>query len=666
MSDPKATSAAAQTVNLLKKKLLLESKKRQLLAEKQTKTLEALRVSKQALGSVKEDLLKYKTAYVRLRKQQAGQTDTGRTSALESEVARLESDLSKAQERMSKTLALLKESKEEAKDARARLREVERTQRMEIAPSSDDTRLLQAKREIAKLQDEVQAARDEARQSAEEIAERDSEIASLQGQLSERSSQLASAARSGHSEGELAAAQLESAQRALAKEVETSNALMVELESANAEIARLDGELSQAKASLATAESSRQQQTEKLLELAATLNQLQDSHSRNRTHDSEEIEELRRRISEQQAELELKQRDFDELSANLDETEKLQATLSKEHEETLLKLWDLEERLKSGDSEQGALVGALESEITELKTARTETQQQISELEKALSTARREAAQASTPALVKPEEFEEAQTRIADLEMRLLTLSGRLDEESAKALAANSAKEALSVQVASLKEALAQSKLSRPPGALPESSASPDGRVKQLEEQLMETRTRLLSFHNEMDEVDQARLQALARVTEQDRELAEKDQLLAASHAQVGQIENLVSMMEQKEKTAEHQLQAMRQQLAEMLEENMSLKEENQNQSARIQAAERASDNNDEKISLLRRRQENTVESLERAKEELTEARTRALQAMARSDEAEKKSRAAAEEIKSMRRKLDRLQERVAELEMLG
>ena len=125
-------------------------------------------------------------------------------------------------------------------------------------------------------------------------------------------------------------------------------------------------------------------------------------------------------------------------------------------------------------------------------------------------------------------------------------------------------------------------------------------------------------------------------------------------------------MMEQKEKTAEHQLQALRQQLADMLEENTSLKEENQNQSARIQTAERASDNNDEKISLLRRRQENTVEALERAKEELTEARTRALQAMARSDEADKKSRAAAEEIKSMRRKLDRLQERVAELEMLS
>ncbi len=663
------SDAAAQTVSLLKQKLVLENKKRQLLAEKQAKTLEALKANKQALATVKEDLLKYKTAYVRLRKQNAGLVDTARTAALEQEVARLEAELSKAQERMTKSLGLLKESKAEAKDARARLREFERNQRIELATGGDDARLLQARQEIQNLRTEVQAARDEARQSAEEIAERDGDIANLQGQLSERSSQLASAARSGHSEGELAAAQLESAQRALAKEVETSNALMTELESANSEIARLDSELSKSKASLTAAESSRQQQAEKLLEVADALNQVQETNSRTRSAGGEEIEELRQRIAEQQSEIDQRTQDVEELSASLDETEKLQASLSKEHEETLLKLWDLEERLKRGDSELGALVGVLETEIAELKATRSELQQQVSKLEKNLESALQatvEAGSTDRSDSSNSEELKEAQNRIADLEMRLLTLSGRLDEESAKLLAATSAKEALTVQLSSLKESLAQSAQADIVAEAATTSGGSDARVKQLEEQLMETRTRLLSSHNEMDEVDQARLHALARVTEQDRELAEKDQYLAASHAQVGQLENLVAMMEQKEKTAEHQLQALRQQLADMLEENTSLKEENQNQSARIQTAERASDNNDEKISLLRRRQENTVEALERAKEELTEARTRALQAMARSDEADKKSRAAAEEIKSMRRKLDRLQERVAELEMLS
>ena len=117
----------------------------------------------------------------------------------------------------------------------------------------------------------------------------------------------------------------------------------------------------------------------------------------------------------------------------------------------------------------------------------------------------------------------------------------------------------------------------------------------------------------------------------------------------------------------------MRRQITELLEENGRLKEEVNEKSGRLKNVERSFEETDESLVNIRRRYETTKEALELNKSQLTEARNRALLNLTRAEEAEKKfsradhsAKVTAEENKVLKRRLERLQERVAELEMLS
>ena len=182
----------------------------------------------------------------------------------------------------------------------------------------------------------------------------------------------------------------------------------------------------------------------------------------------------------------------------------------------------------------------------------------------------------------------------------------------------------------------------------------------------METRSRLLSFHNEMEAVEQAK----ASVEQRNQEL-EKE--LEYSGSQMQQLEDLISLLEQKEETHMRQLAAMRRQITELLEDNGRLKEEINEKSGRLKNVERSYEETDESLANIKRRYETTKDALELNKSQLTEARNRALLNLGRAEDAEKKaseavsqSKVIAEENKVLKRRLERLQERVAELEMLS
>ena len=91
-----------------------------------------------------------------------------------------------------------------------------------------------------------------------------------------------------------------------------------------------------------------------------------------------------------------------------------------------------------------------------------------------------------------------------------------------------------------------------------------------------------------------------------------------------------------------------------------------------MKSVERSFEETDESLSNIRRRYETTKEALELNKSQLTEARNRALLSMTRAEEAEKKfskadrdAKVVAEENKVLKRRVGRMQERIAELEML-
>ena len=88
---------------------------------------------------------------------------------------------------------------------------------------------------------------------------------------------------------------------------------------------------------------------------------------------------------------------------------------------------------------------------------------------------------------------------------------------------------------------------------------------------------------------------------------------------------------------------------------------------------ERSFEETDESLANIRRRYETTKEALELNKSQLTEARNRALLNLTRAEEAEKRfskadhdAKVVAEESEVLKRRMGRLQERVAELEMLS
>jgi chromosome segregation ATPase len=712
------TTTKVSTTLLLKKKLLLATKQKKLLAEKQERTLDALKLSTRALKVVKLKLVKYQKAYLILKKrsQAAPVVDTSKVASLEAELARLEADLAKANERMSKTLGLLKESKTETKDARSRLREVERAVREGAGDSAalevKDNQIAALRAEVGKLKQqlteaassrqaeeslasleaeleatrqEVLALQDEGRATAEEIADRDTEIAELQNQISELGGRLAELSLgAGDAQAANTAAtenlrsQLESAKKSLAKEVAASTAFMAELESANAETAKLSKDLSKTKEALSKAELTRQQQQEKLTQLAEAFAQLQDAHSRSRFTGGEDLEDALSQVAELQGTLLEESARNTELELAAEQAEKRLAAREKEHEEVLLKLWDLEERIKSQGGDLEGALGAKEAEIAEMKKARAALEESLAtaetEREKALARlneSRDEASRLEAEHREKTAEFEQNRSRITELEMKVLTLSQKADEDVAKVAAATSAQENLAEELAALKarntelETRVGAANDEDPNREPAEAraAKAEARLKNVEEQLVDTRSRLLSSHNEMDEIDQARLSAVAKLA-----AVEKD--LEFRSSQIQQLENLVALLEQKEDTFNRQLQALRRQVTELFEENSGLKEELQTKTSRLLTVERSYEETDEKFTNLKRRYEITTEAFEKAKDELTEARTRALQSMGRTDEAEKNYakaertvRAAAEEIKHLKRKIERLVEHVAELE---
>ena len=182
----------------------------------------------------------------------------------------------------------------------------------------------------------------------------------------------------------------------------------------------------------------------------------------------------------------------------------------------------------------------------------------------------------------------------------------------------------------------------------------------------METRSRLLNFHNEMESVEREKEAAESRSKELEKELE-------FSGSQMQQLENLISLLEQKEETHIRQLAAMRRQITELLEDNNRLKDDMNEKSGKLKAVERSYEETDESLVNIKRRYETTREALESHKSQLTEARNRALLSLSRVEDAEKKSaeteknaRVVLEENKVLKRRMERLQERVAELEMLS
>jgi chromosome segregation ATPase len=169
-----------------------------------------------------------------------------------------------------------------------------------------------------------------------------------------------------------------------------------------------------------------------------------------------------------------------------------------------------------------------------------------------------------------------------------------------------------------------------------------------------------------MEAVEQAKDSVEQRNQELEKELE-------YSGSQMQQLEDLISLLEQKEETHMRQLAAMRRQITELLEDNGRLKEEINEKSGRLKNVERSYEETDESLANIKRRYETTKDALELNKSQLTEARNRALLNLGRAEDAEKRaaeavsqSKVIAEENKVLKRRLERLQERVAELEMLS
>ncbi|MCA9779631.1 MAG: hypothetical protein KC800_23045, partial [Candidatus Eremiobacteraeota bacterium] len=136
LSEKKTTQKI--TAATLLKKLKLEKKRSKLLKLKQLKTLKLLKAAKLKL-------LKYQKAYKKLKAEGQG------SPLLEKRVKALESDLGKAQERLSKTLGLLKDSKSELSQTKSALREAEANAK---AGHVDPAELEKAQARVSQLEKE--------------------------------------------------------------------------------------------------------------------------------------------------------------------------------------------------------------------------------------------------------------------------------------------------------------------------------------------------------------------------------------------------------------------------------------------------------------------------------------------------------------------------------
>ena len=358
-----------------------------------------------------------------------------------------------------------------------------------------------------------------------------------------------------------------------------------------------------------------------------------------------------------------------ELAKNLATAQKQLQTREKEHEESLLKLWDLEERIQNQGGDLEGALQAKQAEVAELKKKFDSLTEQLaaeeSEKEKSLGRlkeSRDEAARLEKEKLSLTEERDALTERISVLMTAGKSLKNQMAADKITLQNLQAEKASLAEELQTLRDWKRDSTVDSKTQRSPEI----DARIQDLESQLLETRTRLLGIHNEMEEVDQARLASENSKAELEKELEYRG-------TQQQQLEDLVSLLEQKEQTSERQLQAMRRQISELLAENGKLKEEVSDKGGRLKTIERSFEENDESLTNVRRRYETTKEAFELSKTQLYEARSKALEGITRAEQAEKKlaesdknSRVIAEENKVLRRKLDRLQERVAELEMLS
>lgn len=425
-------------------------------------------------------------------------------------------------------------------------------------------------------------------------------------------------------------------------------------------------------------EKERGEQSQKLAALAESFAKLQDSGSRFKSE--KEWQEAETKIASLEKTITQSEEAQKALQESLDQVKSQLAGREAEHEEALLKLWDLEEHIQQQGNDVSGALGAKEAAIEETKREvqklKDKLAEEESEKEKALARlkeSRDESARIEAERDAQSQELDESKERIGVLMTAGQSLKAQMAEQTkefetfkAEHAARKEALERITAENKQLKEDAEASGdgTAREPAEKRASKA--EARLKEMESQLVETRARLLSFHTEMEEVQQAEQAALERNQALEKEIEFRS-------SQLQQLEALISLLEQKEETHMRQLAAMRRQITELLEDNGRLKEEVNEKSGKLKTVERSFEETDESLVNIRRRYETTRDAFELSKSQLTEARNRALLNLTRAEEAEKKfskadrdAKVVAEENKVLKRRMERLQERVAELEMLS
>lgn len=601
----KKTKVTAAT---LLKKLKLEQKKTKLLKLKLAKSIKLTKATKLKL-------LKYQRAYLKLKK--ASTPVPSDNSATEARLAQLTTDLKKAEDRMGKTLVLYKDTKAELAGVKNTLREAQESLRQSQHNAVNPAELVKAREQAARVEKELAGAR------------RDHQ------------------------------------------------ALKQELESTQSESEKLKDELTQLRAQNERLETERSEQSSRLAKLAESFAALQETHQQSTLGQNVHWEDAQVEIRSLKEQLEEAESSHQTLQETYEQTKSQLASRETEHEEALLKLWDLEEKIQTQGDTVGGALEAKNAEIEELKKNLQQIQDRLaseeSEKEKAqarLNESRDEAARLEKERDALSQQLDEAKEQRAALESSAQNLRHKLVEQSAALETLRTEHATILEQLESLRTENQQFKHAsqEPEGGEPaeKRATRAESRLKEVEEQLVETRARLLSIHNEMDAADQAKRGVEDRNTELEKELNFRS-------SQMQQLENLISLLEQKEETHNRQLAAMRRQITELLEDNGRLKEEVADKSGKLKTIERSFEETDESLTNVRRRYETTRDTLELNKSQLTEARNRALLNLTRAEEAEKRyseaerqSKIVAEENKVLKRRVERLQERVAELEMLS
>ncbi len=618
MSDEVTHKTKSKVTSVeLAKRLKLEKKRSQSYKLKQLKTLKLLKAAK-------KKLLKYKQAYLKLKA--AGATGAN-TEKLALQNKKLNESLGKYQDRLNKTLKLLKESKSELKDSHKALA---------MARSEN-----QGHAELERLQKHLEKL------EVENVA--------LQ-------------------------AQTERLGRELAEERERAGALEKKLEESDAARQAFENESAKARDTIARLEQGRAEQTAKLTALAESFTRLQANQKAAGGADEEALLLAQSEVEELRETLETVEQERADLSSELDQVKKQLAGRETEHEEALLKLWDLEERIQDQGSDVSGALEAKNAEIEEVKKKVKELGEQLtveeSEKEKALGRlkeSRDEATRLEEEREALTKELDESKERIAVLMSAGQNLKTQIAKQTEFYEKLKSEHSSVQEELATLKTRLSEVQQTQQISEAPETrepaekrATKAEVRLKEVEEKLVETRAKLLSSHTQMEQLEHEKKAVEVRNSELEKELT-----FGASQLQ--QLESLISLLEQKEETHIRQLAAMRRQITELLEDNGRLKEELGEKSGRLLTVERSFEETDESLANIRRRYETTKEALELNKSQLTEARNRALLNLTRAEEAEKKfskadheAKVVAEENKVLKRRMERLQERVAELEMLS